>query len=236
MTVKELAQFTGKSETTVQRWVKKANCKMQLCNNKMQLQRGHETDFKLEEVEAILNSSSMSKDAVSILIANAKKSQQRDCGSMLTQKDMAAISAVVRSEVEAILNSSSMSKDAVSILIANAKKSQQRDCGSMLTQKDMAAISAVVSMTISQIMTPMNERISKLENGVNALPEPEYYSIIGYANKHGVRVDIHGALELSKRAKQLSISEHKDIRKIPDERWGQVNSYSVSVLKELFEV
>jgi transcriptional regulator with XRE-family HTH domain len=187
MTVKELAQFTGKSETTVQRWVKKANCKMQLCNNKMQLQRGHETDFKLEEVEAILNSSSMSKDAVSILIDNAKKSQQRDCGSMLTQKDM-------------------------------------------------AEISAVVSMTISQIMAPMNERISKLENGVNVLPEPEYYSIIGYANKHGVRVDIHGALELSKRAKQLSISEHKDIRKIPDERWGQVNSYSVSVLKELFEV
>ena len=38
MTVKELAQFTGKSETTVQRWVKNANCKMQLCNNKMQLQ------------------------------------------------------------------------------------------------------------------------------------------------------------------------------------------------------
>ncbi len=76
MTVKEIAKFTKKSETTIQRWLKKAACKMQSVADKMQSAgHGKITDYTIDEVEAILQSGSMSKDAVSILMENARSTR-----------------------------------------------------------------------------------------------------------------------------------------------------------------
>lgn len=76
MSVKELAEFCGKEARTVQRWVKKAADKMSLRNDKMSLCKGHETRFTIDEVEAILNVSSLSKDAVAILMQNARSQSE----------------------------------------------------------------------------------------------------------------------------------------------------------------
>lgn len=76
MTIKELAEFTGKTEKTVQNWVKKVNEKITLNNEKITLVKGQPTELTIDQVEIILNSSSMSKDAVRILMENARKSSE----------------------------------------------------------------------------------------------------------------------------------------------------------------
>lgn len=74
MTIKELAEFTGKDERTIQRWARKADDKMSVrINDKMSVSSPmYPADFTIDEVEEILNSGSMSKDAVSILMNNAR--------------------------------------------------------------------------------------------------------------------------------------------------------------------
>ena len=73
MTAKELAEFTGKNKSTVGRWLKKACCKMQSISCKMQQATSDKpADYSLEEVEVILNNSSMSKYEISILMQNAR--------------------------------------------------------------------------------------------------------------------------------------------------------------------
>jgi predicted transcriptional regulator len=73
MTIKELAGFTGKTEKTIQNWVKKANEKITLHNEKITLVKGQEINLTVEQVETVLNAGTMSKDAVSILMNNARE-------------------------------------------------------------------------------------------------------------------------------------------------------------------
>jgi len=83
MTIKELAEFTGKTERTIQRWLEKA-CDILSDDEKEPLKvkivKSWETkkpsDFSIDEIELILNHSSMSKDAVKILMDNARKPTQ----------------------------------------------------------------------------------------------------------------------------------------------------------------
>jgi predicted transcriptional regulator len=86
MTIKELAEFTGKNETTIQRWVKKAECKMQSVHEKM-INAGHgkSTNFDIDETECILQSGSMSKDAVSILMNNAREEELRSSNNAIAK-------------------------------------------------------------------------------------------------------------------------------------------------------
>lgn len=94
MTVKELASFTGKDERTVQRWIKKAGDKMSAIGDKMSVAgHGKVVDYTIDEVEQILLNSSMSKDAVSILMQNARQSKKQT--STLTDRDVELISSIV---------------------------------------------------------------------------------------------------------------------------------------------
>ena len=77
MTVKELAEFTGKTTKTIQRWIKKASYRIESINDKMSLSSPmNPSDYNIDEVEDILVSGSMSKDAVKILMENARKPTQ----------------------------------------------------------------------------------------------------------------------------------------------------------------
>jgi len=78
MTVKELAEFTGKTERTVQLWIKKHNEKTMFHNEKITLQKGHTTNLTIDDVERVLKVSSLSKDAVSILMNNARSKPQQN--------------------------------------------------------------------------------------------------------------------------------------------------------------
>lgn len=89
MTVKEIASFCGKKPQTIRNWIEKAQTKNLLTQTKNLLTKGHETDFNIDEVEAILNASTLSKDAVAILMNNARSGNV--CQSNVN-RDLAPIS------------------------------------------------------------------------------------------------------------------------------------------------
>jgi hypothetical protein len=65
----------------------------------------------------------------------------------------------------------------------------------------------------------------------------DYYSIIGYANSKGIKdITVTEARRLSLIAKNLTIESGKEVRVIPDERWGKANSYPVEILEKVFEL
>jgi predicted transcriptional regulator len=66
--------------------------------------------------------------------------------------------------------------------------------------------------------------------------EQDYYTITGYENKIGQKIAFSEALVIGKTAGRISRETGKEIRKVDDERWGQVNSYHVDVLKEVFQI
>jgi len=73
MTIKEIADFTGKNKSTIGRWVAKCNSRVITEKNVIAYRRGDSIDYSIDEVEEILNAGSMSKDAVRILMENARK-------------------------------------------------------------------------------------------------------------------------------------------------------------------
>ena len=97
MTIKELAIFTGKNKSTIGRWV--AKCNSTMFNNRLQKATNENpADFNIDEIEEILKAGTMSKDAVKILMENAKNQNlpaQIMQGSVLTSKDMQMIGVIV---------------------------------------------------------------------------------------------------------------------------------------------
>jgi len=65
----------------------------------------------------------------------------------------------------------------------------------------------------------------------------DYYSLLGYMNLKNIdEARFSEMICYGKEASRISRSMGKEIRKIPDERFGTVNSYHVEVLKLLFEI
>lgn len=64
----------------------------------------------------------------------------------------------------------------------------------------------------------------------------DYYSIKGYASKLGHQIAFSEALNIGRAAGKISRDRGIDIRKVDDEAFGQVNSYHVDVLREVFQI
>jgi hypothetical protein len=71
-----------------------------------------------------------------------------------------------------------------------------------------------------------------------ALPDivQDYFTIKGYAGKLGQSVTYSEAVALGREARRISLAHGVAIRKADDERFGVVNSYSVDILRQVFEV
>lgn len=65
----------------------------------------------------------------------------------------------------------------------------------------------------------------------------DYYSIIAYANITGWKdITTSEAKTLGHYARKLSAERCIDVRVIPDERWGKLNSYHIDILKDVFNL
>ena len=72
MTIKEISAFTGKNRTTIERWCAKCTSNESIINKVQNAHKGYPADFTIDEVEFIMQSGSMSKDAVGILMQSAR--------------------------------------------------------------------------------------------------------------------------------------------------------------------
>ena len=109
-----------------------------------------------------------------------------------------------------------------------------------LIKEMIPAMTAAIATAITTAMrqtSPLPVKYSQTSLPLPAAsPDGEYYTIIGYGSMHGVNVNKTNAMILGREATKISRQKNIDIHKIPDERWGFVNSYHISVLQEVFTV
>jgi len=95
MNTKEIAAATGKDETSIRRWVKRAADKMPAITGKMTASSPmHPADYSFEETLAIIEAG-MGKNAAGVFRANAEKSKSVSAGETLTQHDIELIDEIV---------------------------------------------------------------------------------------------------------------------------------------------
>lgn len=64
--------------------------------------------------------------------------------------------------------------------------------------------------------------------------ESDYFTVVGFCSKHKIKLQGEDAKIHGLHATQTSRSMDKEIVKIPDDRWGKVNTYHISVLEKVF--
>lgn len=126
-----------------------------------------------------------------------------------------------------------MGKNAAGIFRANAEKSYSLAESNIDVMSKFLTTLQVISETNCAIM----KRLNQLEEKPRIEYKQDYFTIIGYANYKGIKdIATSDAMKLSVQAKKISIENGKEIRKVPDERWGVLNSYHIDILKKVFEL
>lgn len=95
-------------------------------------------------------------------------------------------------------------------------------------------ISQAVVAAMQAVMMPMMEKMMTVQKALPAPMKEDCYSLVGYCKVNGITVN---RSELAMHGSKLKkIANQKDIKisKIPDVRWGFVNSYPVEILDEYF--
>lgn len=77
------------------------------------------------------------------------------------------------------------------------------------------------------------QQIREIEAKVETSPR-DYYSIAGYASLRGVKVDVSRARIFGVKAAKLSRKNGYEVGKVRDSRFGEVNTYHLDILKEVF--
>jgi Rha family phage regulatory protein len=113
-------------------------------------------------------------------------------------------------------------------------------------------IAAFNQMETALVQLPKdNERLDRLEKMVEnliqltttALSQPkqieikqDYYTILGFCRLNNRQIAYSEAVQKGKLARKLSIEKDIEIKKVSDEKYGFVNSYKESILKETFSL
>jgi hypothetical protein len=102
---------------------------------------------------------------------------------------------------------------------------------SMQAQKEIRLQIEKNSATIAIHTAKINQIAAKIETSPT-----DFFTIAGYASLRGVKVDVNKANLLGRKAAKLSRETEIDIGRANDPRFGQVNTYHLDVLKEIFAV
>lgn len=81
----------------------------------------------------------------------------------------------------------------------------------------------------------LQDNIKRLEAKVTTHND-DYFTVAGYASLRGLNVDINKANMLGRKASKLSREYEYPIGKTKDVRFGEINTYHVDILKEVFKM
>ena len=130
-----------------------------------------------------------------------------------------------------------MGKNAAAIYRENAAKST---VPSVLTDRDFQMIAQIVSVAVSETMKAYDSRMRAVEEKVDRVPllgyDDTHMTVLGFCKANGITVSISGAIAHGKEAARISREEGVSIKRVPDERFGSVNSYHKAVLQKVFSL
>ena len=98
---------------------------------------------------------------------------------------------------------------------------------------------AQISYAQEQELKAINQKIDIVDRKLEILSadmEEEFFTVKGYCNLMGKKVDLSKASILGKRCTNYSNKLEVEIRTVKDSRFGRVNSYHTSILERVFEL
>lgn len=100
-------------------------------------------------------------------------------------------------------------------------------------EKEMLAVKQVQDKQ-TEILTQHEEKLHDIESKV-ITTNSDFYTISGFANLRGYKIDVRQAAMLGKLSSKLSRDYDYHIGSVKDERYGSVNTYHSDILVEVFE-
>jgi len=79
------------------------------------------------------------------------------------------------------------------------------------------------------------KKISKPKLQIEA-PKEDYFSLLAYCSLHKIKTNRSELAMHGRELRKMAISKDLELKKIPDERYGEVNSYPVEILEEYFAI
>lgn len=113
---------------------------------------------------------------------------------------------------------------------------QIRKTGSYAMAKSPTELMVLMAQELDKQAKAVEEvktDMKRLEAKITTIPN-EYYTIAGYANLKGKKIDVTRANQLGRYAANLSRKYGYDIGRVSDPRYGSVNSYHMDVLRDVF--
>ena len=84
----------------------------------------------------------------------------------------------------------------------------------------------------------MEERLSSVEKKIESVPQIGYdethMTVLGFCKVNDITCSVYDASRAGKEAARLSREEGIEIRTVPDDRFGKVNSYHKAILSRVF--
>jgi hypothetical protein len=107
-----------------------------------------------------------------------------------------------------------------------------------ISQALLATVQAMFAGT-QQTLTAMKQDIASLAQQQQLmLPQgnisTQYISILGYSRKQGRTIPLNVANVLGSRAARICRHEGIVIGRVPDERWGEVNTYPEEIVADVW--
>ena len=106
-------------------------------------------------------------------------------------------------------------------------------------QKPLSHLEVLAQSALA--LVEMDNRTKALESEVKLLSAKieksptDYFTIAGFASMRGVKVDVRDANKLGRKAAKLSKEHDYPIGKAHSEIFGEVNTYHLDILSEVFE-
>lgn len=108
-----------------------------------------------------------------------------------------------------------------------------------MTQIEIIALQAQALVEIERKQKELEAVQEKQKKDIEylkmkAVHRPDYFSIIGFANRLKIKVGLEKAKKLGKQCVKLSKEKGFPTERIEDPRFGYIRTYNVEILEEIF--
>jgi hypothetical protein len=103
-------------------------------------------------------------------------------------------------------------------------------------QVDYEVIGKMIGMAVSAAMQPVVKQLQSISNPVLQIEQPkqDYFSLVAYCSLNKIKTVDSELRKMGMDLRKMAKESGKELHKIPDERYGQVNSYPLEILEEYF--
>jgi phage anti-repressor protein len=106
----------------------------------------------------------------------------------------------------------------------------------ILQQANLLLQSVQLSVSNTKAIEVIEKKIDAIEQKQSIEIKQDYFTILAYCKRNHIQLNFSEAIQKGKIATKLSKEKGIDLRQVSDEKYGYVNSYKESVLKETFQL